>query len=114
MSLAPKKVPWANAHKGYLFSVKPGVKVFEISSLKDEEHFKKYYMLDYNKVAEDFHALHLNEEYLKHLSKSRDLQYKSHFYLWFVECTWWFNVKYLELQKVISGKELQTMADRDL
>lgn len=104
--------PHIHVFQGYLYKIKDGVKIYNINNFSDEQQFKSFYKSDYNEVAKDFHCLHLNHEYLNLCANEYNYHTKrSNFYLWFVECTWWFNTDYLILDRIIDGSELSKMAN---
>ncbi|WP_339164709.1 hypothetical protein [Siminovitchia sp. FSL W7-1587] len=109
--------PWANVFNGYLFSVKNGARLYKVNSIEDEKYFEEFYSGDYNQLAEDYHGINLSSDYVVKL-KEQQLKIRgissSRFHGWGLECTWWFNVDYLELKRTFSGDEIQEMADRNI
>ncbi|MBE5107268.1 hypothetical protein IGI01_18875 [Bacillus thuringiensis] len=86
--------------------VKEGSKLLHISSLEDEQHFRKFYKSDYNEVANEFQGLHLEYEYIKNIGTN------SSFYFWTCECTWWFDVERLKLKRTFTGEEIKEMVQK--
>lgn len=98
--------PYAHVYNGYLLEVKEGSKLLHISSLEDEQHFRKFYKSDYNEVANEFQGLHLEYEYIKNIGTN------SSFYFWTCECTWWFDVERLKLKRTFTGEEIKEMVQK--
>lgn len=99
--------PVAGVYKGYVFNVRPDVRIFTIDSYDRENIFQMKYGNNYNLLAKDYDGIHLDGEYIDQLKKKH---VDSLFLHWSCDSTWWFNTQKLELETTLTGEEIKNFA----
>jgi|GEM_PF-6006938 len=97
---------YAHCYTGLLFEIREGAKVYEVNSHETENYFNNFYRGKCVNVACDYGALHLDYSYVEDVKRRCEF---TPFLSWSTESTWWFNIDYLFLKKVIESKEIVSL-----
>lgn len=100
--------PYIHIYRGYLFEVINNPKIYKVKNPSDEEHFVSFYKSDYNEIAKDYNGLHLSKSFFDEFRIYKTGEYdNSNFLMWNVECTWWFDIEFLSLNRTLESDELK-------